>query len=65
MFEVITTAYTEIREDKKLYEKNKLYSWKQLAHISYHGYRAMILTGVPCPTRDCLNFLHAAWKHAG
>ena len=20
---------------------------------------------VPCPSRDCLNFLLAAWKHAG
>ena len=41
MSEVITTACSEIGEDKKFFEKNKLYNYT--AHMCYHGYLAMIL----------------------
>ena len=41
MSEVITTAYSEIGDDKKFSLKNKLYNYT--AHMSYHGYLAMVL----------------------
>ena len=41
MSEDITTACSEIGEDKILFEKNKLYNYT--AHMCYHGYLAMIL----------------------
>ena len=41
MSEVITTACSEIGDDKKFFEKNELYSYT--AHMCYQGYLAMIL----------------------
>ena len=40
------------------YHRGRIPHFRQLANRSH-------ICSLHCPSRDCLNFLHATWKHAG